>query len=364
MLSEYLLYPELVTEYLPYQIGSALSLNSEDLNDLEAFKVGIIGMADNDGNYNSANQIRTSFYGLSSSVFLDQKVVDLGNIRTGASNKDTAAALFFITEYCLLNGVLPLVIANNEELANEVFAGLHLKQDPIEVSYIGARIPLLSGELLDQLIHNQKTQLLSLNCIGFQGHLAPPRATETLVNLSFGQLRLGALTQNQEESEILLRNSGLTIFNLDAIKLADAPDSTGSQPVGLTAEQFCQLSYYAGVSDNLLAAQFVSCEWKIDGNSPSAKIIALGLWYLVEGISNRKEDHPVLHDEFIKYKCALESKLPEIVFYKSKRTNRWWMKIDAADTKYSFVPCTYADYQLATVGETPDRYLNALQKLL
>jgi formiminoglutamase len=364
MLSEYLLYPEVDEEFLSYQVGSSITKNSDQTEDLDRYKVAFIGMADEEGEFQSANSIRTAFYSLSSSTFIDENVIDLGNIRKGATSKDSDAALYFVAEYCILHGVIPLVLSPNEDLAEEVFAALHLKQDPIEVSYIGSRIPLLADQLLDRLISNQKTALLSLNCIAFQGHLAPPNAIETLINLSFGQLRLGAVSQNQEEGELLLRNSGLTILHLDSIKLADAPASKESQPVGLTAEQFCQLSYYAGVSDNLFAALFAGCELHTDTNSHTAKIAALGLWYLIDGISNRKEDHPLKHHEFLKYKCAVGGKQPEIVFYKSKRTNRWWMDIDVEDLRNNFVPCTYSDYLKAVDGEIPNRYLNALQKLV
>jgi formiminoglutamase len=33
-------------------------------------------------------------------------------------------------------------------------------------------------------------------------------------------------------------------------------------------------------------------------------------------------------------------------------------------TRNSVVPCSYSDYQVATRGEVPERYINTLSKLL
>ena len=56
----------------------------------------------------------------------------------------------------------------------------------------------------------------------------------------------------------------------------------------------------------------------------------------------------------------------KLVFYKSKFTERWWMEVPMASnsvyTRNSIVPCSYSDYQTATKGEIPDRYISALSK--
>ena len=57
-----------------------------------------------------------------------------------------------------------------------------------------------------------------------------------------------------------------------------------------------------------------------------------------------------------------------ITFYKSKLTEKWWMEVShsrlgAKYSRNSIVPCSYADYQTATKGELPERYINALAKM-
>jgi hypothetical protein len=56
------------------------------------------------------------------------------------------------------------------------------------------------------------------------------------------------------------------------------------------------------------------------------------------------------------------------VFYKSKRSEKWWMEIPKQDTdkfdRATIIPCSYQDYQMAQAGEVPDRWINAQIKLL
>jgi formiminoglutamase len=57
-----------------------------------------------------------------------------------------------------------------------------------------------------------------------------------------------------------------------------------------------------------------------------------------------------------------------IAFYKSKLTDKWWMEVALPQTQLyprnTMVPCSYADYQTATLGELPERYLQTLAKLM
>jgi hypothetical protein len=80
------------------------------------------------------------------------------------------------------------------------------------------------------------------------------------------------------------------------------------------------------------------------------------------------DDKPESHQDFIKYRCDFNYNNTPIVFIKSKRTSRWWMKIEHPAEPNNInltltVPCSYEDYQIAADGETPERYLDALQSL-
>jgi formiminoglutamase len=65
----------------------------------------------------------------------------------------------------------------------------------------------------------------------------------------------------------------------------------------------------------------------------------------------------------------MPSEPSSISFYKSKMSEKWWMEVPypQGKEKYarnSIVPCSYTDYQLATKGEVPERFISTLAKLM
>jgi len=66
----------------------------------------------------------------------------------------------------------------------------------------------------------------------------------------------------------------------------------------------------------------------------------------------------------------LSGREEELVFFKSKKTDRWWMEVDCAATikakyeRHYLVPCSLADYEYALEDDIPDRWWQAYQKLM
>ena len=58
----------------------------------------------------------------------------------------------------------------------------------------------------------------------------------------------------------------------------------------------------------------------------------------------------------------------ELIFWKSKKSDRWWMELPYGDKeKYGrqqLVPCSYSDYMKACDEELPDRWMKAFDKLV
>ena len=53
-----------------------------------------------------------------------------------------------------------------------------------------------------------------------------------------------------------------------------------------------------------------------------------------------------------------------INFYKSNKSNRWWMEIkDNKFKKETLIPCTYNDYLEANNQNLPERWWKTLRKL-
>ena len=95
------------------------------------------------------------------------------------------------------------------------------------------------------------------------------------------------------------------------------------------------------------------------------------IWYFTEGVSQRKEDFPKSSTrKYVKYTIHLNEDEHELIFYKSPKSDRWWVEVpypDGKEAKYFrhlIVPCTYEDYQNASNGEMPDIWWQTFQKLI
>ena len=59
----------------------------------------------------------------------------------------------------------------------------------------------------------------------------------------------------------------------------------------------------------------------------------------------------------------------EVVFYKSDKSDRWWMDVPYPSHKkikyerHVLVPCSYEDYKTACENEVPNRWWQTFQKL-
>jgi hypothetical protein len=92
------------------------------------------------------------------------------------------------------------------------------------------------------------------------------------------------------------------------------------------------------------------------------------IWYFVDGYLNRYPESPSENKEdFTKFITTSRDNAYQIVFYKSKRTDRWWMEIPINEKEFlggaHIMPCSYNDYLAATREELPERWLQAMKKL-
>ncbi len=96
-----------------------------------------------------------------------------------------------------------------------------------------------------------------------------------------------------------------------------------------------------------------------DQHDMTARLISQMIWYFVDGYLVRKTEAQLTErDEFTVFNVAFTDN--DTVFLKSKRTNRWWMKLP----DHSFVPCSYNDYLVASNDEIPERWLREQERLL
>jgi formiminoglutamase len=156
-----------------------------------------------------------------------------------------------------------------------------------------------------------------------------------------------------------LRNSNLFSFDMNCIRYSDAPVNINGSPNGFTGEEACVLTRYAGMGTKLSSFGLYGYNPTFDKHGMTAKLISQMIWYFIDGyFVRRSEANLTDHDEFVSFHVAFTEN--ETVFLKSKRTNRWWMKLPNG----AYTPCSYTDYLAACNDEIPERWLREQERLI
>jgi hypothetical protein len=188
--------------------------------------------------------------------------------------------------------------------------------------------------------------------------------------LFFDSYRLGLVRANMEQTEPIVRNADIVSFDISSVRKGDAPGNFYAGPNGFSGEEFCQIARYAGLSDKVSSVGFYEYNPEFDDRESTAHLISQAIWCFLEGVSQRKNDIPSsLDNNFLKYRVFLSDSKHEIVFYKSNKSDRWWMEVPYPNNKSKYerhhlVPCSYADYQTACNEGMPDRWWQTYQKLI
>lgn len=365
------------------QLGKQIAYHTaENFPSADDLKVAIIGVEEdryaenNRGSAKGSHEVRkylARLYGFDAGL----KIADLGNITKGNEVEDTYVALKTICQELIKNEVIPVIIGGSQDLtfANYI-AYEKLEQtvnlvtvDPM-LSFSSHNKPITSETFLNNIILHQPNYLFNYSNIGNQRPYVDHELLELMNKMYFDSYRLGEVMNDISAVEPVVRNADMISFDIAAICRADAPGRKQSGPNGLSAQQACQLCRYAGMSDKLSSFGFYEFNPEADSDGITASLISEMIWYLADGIINRKKDYPIGDfKEYQKFIVSLNDHSHEIVFYKSHVSDRWWMDVPYPAGKknryerHHLVPCTYADYQLATNEEVPDRWWKAFRKL-
>ncbi|MDG1278102.1 MAG: formimidoylglutamase [Algoriphagus sp.] len=351
----------------------------EEFPDLKGVQIALVGLKENRGalKVESANrgstEIREKLYELKRGLG-SYRVADLGDLISGETIQETYSKMQEVGEYLMKNQILPVYFGGSHDMDYGQYLSYEKMKKLVSLLTVDAKIDMEEeGPKVDQhtqdIILHQPNFLFSYSHLGYQSFLVDPTLINVLEKLYFEHVRLGALRSEFKEVEPLIRNADLMSFDISAIQSADAPGALDAQPFGLTGEEACQICWFAGTNEKLSSIGIYGYEpYYDDAPNKTAKVIAVMIWYFLEGFYSRKDSLSFKSSDYIKYTVSLDTKPNNLVFYKSKRSGKWWLEIPVSDTekfdRMSIVPCSYADYQLAQKGEIPERWINAQIKLL
>lgn len=370
----------------------------ENFPSLEGASVVIVGLDESRGgcpgeagamldkkHCNGADAVRKELYNLYAPQGLG-KVVDLGNMRCGKRIEDTYFALTEVVG-CLLNQKSTLVLlGGTQDLTYAVYQAYARMQKMANIVTVDARLDLAEGlgadeNPLDSPISNTNymgkmavepaNYLFNYMNIGYQTYLVEQEAVSLMDKLYFDACRYGLLQDDIRDAEPYIRDADCVSFDLNVLKRQESPANPLARPTGFNAEQVCQLARYAGLSKEVDVVGFFEYYPFFERDNLSAQVVAEMVWCFLDAMRFRCDDHPlsVAGMEFKQYIVPFEEPEQDLVFYKCRQTDRWWMELPCSDEqrqrygRHCYLACTYHDYETATEGNKPHRWWNAVQRI-
>ncbi|MFC1733962.1 formimidoylglutamase [candidate division KSB1 bacterium] len=351
--------------------------------DLTGIDIAIIGVnedrrnVDNEGCAAAPDHIRKELYKLYQGPNIT-RIADLGNIKRGHEVEDTYYAVSTVLSELIKNKIIPVILGGSQDITYANYLAYESMSQIINIVSIDTGFDLGETEedfdaqsYLSKIILHQPNYLFNYTNIGYQTFYVDQEGINLMSKLYFDTYRIGVVRANLEEVEPMIRNADMMTIDMSAIRHADAPGNNNATPNGFFGEEICQIIRYAGISDKLSSIGFYEMNPAFDSNNQTAKLIAQMIWYFIDGYYNRKNDFPFKKKEdYLKYIVPLKSNKNEITFYKSKKSDRWWMEVPCPTDlmskfeRHYLVACSYKDYQTATEDDIPDRWWQASQKLM
>jgi formiminoglutamase len=319
-----------------------------------------------------ANRVRQRFYQLQKGTG-PVRLVDLGNLRPGLTLEDTYLRLREIVAALLEHNTLPILLGGSHDLDYGQFLAYETLERPISFAVVDSRLDMAERTTaggaedshLRRLLVHEPNFIFSFAQLAHQQYLVAPEVLAALEKLNFETLRLGEIRKNLQQAEPLLRQADFVSFDVAALRWQDAPGYLPANPFGLSNEDAAQLCWYAGHNAQLSSLGLYGYRPDQDPHGLAAASLATMLWYFLEGYYHRQPETDFASRRFIRYAVVLPGTPAELVFFKSRRSGKWWLEVESlADSNIRrVIPCTYEDYFHAAQGDLPNRWIR-LQALL
>ncbi len=364
------------------RIGHKISAYTTTHNfpSLQDIDIAIIGIQEdqmavnNIGCANGADPIRKKLYSLFPHTKI--RIADLGNIAAGKTIEDTYHAATEVVSFLIAKGIVPIVLGGSQDLTFACYKAYEKLQQIINLFVVDNMFdlgtieePISSQSYLNKIITQKPNYLFNYTNIGYQTYFVDQESISLMDKLYFDVHRLGLIRSQMEEVEPLVRDADMMSIDISAVRNSDAPGNGNATPNGFYGDEICRITRYAGLSDKLSCIGFYEYNPILDINGQTALLTAQMIWYFIEGFYNRKSDFPYKDKEnYKRYYVPIQDHAHEIIFYKSKKSERWWMEVPcpanmmAKYERHYLIPCSYSDYQIALKDEVPERWVLAFHK--
>jgi arginase family enzyme len=341
---------------------------------LEGANIAIIGVLENRGaettNDNAdLSLIRKEFYSLFPGNW-NAQIIDLGDIVAGENIEDTYYVLKNAVAHLIKNNIIPLVIGGSQDLTYAMYRAYDQLEQMVNLVSVDSKFDFarennsLADSYLTKVIVDEPNNLFNFSNIGYQTYYNPQEEIDLIEKLYFDAYRLGEVTNNQTISEPVFRDADLVSVDMLSVSASNSGNFYNFVPNGFSGKEICSFARYAGISDKVTSFGVFNHNY----TKAESGLIAQIMWYFVEGFHYRSNEYPFgTKENYIKYIVTLDE---ELIFYKSDKTERWWIEIPFLSNSYNklkkatLLPCTNQDYLEACAGNVPERWWKAQRRNL
>ncbi|HWD89025.1 MAG TPA: formimidoylglutamase [Mucilaginibacter sp.] len=367
-------------------LGEKIAHFSNSFPDLDQkTDITIIGVQDDRNAVNNLgcalgpDHVREKLYQLFEGPY-KTKIADLGNIRQGATISDTYFAVKAVVNELIKKGTVPVIIGGGQDITYAQYMAYEDLEQKVDLVIVDPRFDLdddgdidstetTSNSYLNKIFLHEPNYLFNFSNMGYQTYFAGQESLRVMDKLYFDVHRLGEISGQVGVAEPIIRNASMMSIDIGAIRSSDAMGNANATPNGFYGEEACQIARYAGFNDKLSSIGFYEFNPAYDSNGQTATLLAQMIWYFIDGFYNRKKDFPMNpKSQYLVYKTSLKHDDHEVIFVKSKKSDRWWLQVPYPDNgskneRFHLVPCLYEDYKTAVAGEMPDLWWRTFQKL-
>lgn len=356
-------------------LGSKIVLHTkEQFPDLNKIKIAVIGVLENRADKKATEDVdlmdvRKELYGLFPGNW-DASIADLGDIHAGSSTSDTYFALKKVVSSLIKKKIIPIVIGGSQDLTYPLYRAYDDLEQMVNLVSIDSKFDfgkenesISADSYLTKIIIDEPNNLFNYSNIGYQTYYNSQEEIDLIEKLFFDAYRLGTVSNNIVVAEPVFRDADLVSIDLNSIKSADSGNFITFTPNGFNGKEICSLSRYAGISDKVSLFGI----FNHNNSKQESVLIAQIIWYFIEGFHYRSHEYPFGNKEnYIKYIVPLEEE--ELIFYKSNKTDRWWIEIPFISDvnnklkRNTLLPCSYEEYLDACSQELPERWWKAQRK--